>query len=138
MFSSEKNIESLRELLEEVRAYLELRGERLKLDFVSKLSQLLAAVAVGLIVSVVVAVVLLLLSYTLVSMIKDATGSESAAFALVAGSYALVGAIVYLLRQRLIVRPITSFLCRLLLNDKDNSSMAIPSDDGIKEKEGEQ
>lgn len=137
MFSSEKNIESLRDLLGEVRAYMELRGERLKLDFVSKLSRLLSAVALGLIIAVVMAVILLLLSNTLVSLLKEATGNEAVAFAIVAGGYALVGVMVYIFRRRLIVRPITSFICSLLLDDEGKTPSTTPPTDGIEKQEGE-
>lgn len=137
MFSSEKNIESLRDLLGEVRAYMELRGERLKLDFVSKLSRLLSAVALGLIIAVVMAVILLLLSNTLVSLLKEATGSEAVAFAIVAGGYALVGVMVYIFRRRLIVRPITSFICSLLLDDEGKTPSTTSPTDGIEKQEGE-
>lgn len=137
MFSSEKNIESLRDLLGEVRAYMGLRGERLKLDFVSKLSRLLSAVALGLIIAVVMAVILLLLSNTLVSLLKEATGSEAVAFAIVAGGYALVGVMVYIFRRRLIVRPITSFICSLLLDDEGKTPSTTPPTDGIEKQEGE-
>lgn len=137
MFSSEKNIESLRDLLGEVRAYMELRGERLKLDFVSKISRLLSAVALGLIIAVVMAVILLLLSNTLVSLLKEATGNEAVAFAIVAGGYALVGVMVYIFRRRLIVRPITSFICSLLLDDEGKTPSTTPPTDGIEKQEGE-
>lgn len=136
MFSSEKNIESLRELLFQVREYMELRAERLKLDFVGKLSQLLSAVALGLIIAIIMAVVLLLLSYTLVSIIETATGSVAISFAIVAAGYAIIGAIIYIMRRRLVIRPITSLVCKILLDDEGSSRSTTPSTDGIKETEG--
>ena len=56
MFSNDQKIDAANDLLREAKQYADLRLQRLKLDFVSKLTLLLSA----LVVSIVLLVVLLL------------------------------------------------------------------------------
>lgn len=48
-----------------------------------------------------------------------------------------MGVMVYIFRRRLIVRPITSFICSLLLDDEGKTPSTTPPTDGIEKQEGE-
>ena len=65
MFSNDQKIDAANDLLREAKQYADLRLQRLKLDFVSKLTLLLSALVVSIVLLVVFAVVFLFVAYTL-------------------------------------------------------------------------
>lgn len=115
MFSNNKNIEEICELISEVRDYALLRFEACRIDFVTKLATLLAAVALGGILLAFMAIALLFLSYTAELALESWLDNAIAAYALVALGYVVLGGIVYALRRVLIVQPLMRLLAGLLL-----------------------
>ncbi len=119
MFSNERNIASLGELLSDVRQYAALCLQRMRLDFVSKLIVLLSALLLSVVLLVIFAVALLFLSGALVIAVAPAVGGLHVACALVALVCLLSGACIYRFRQVIIVRPLTRFIARLFLETND-------------------
>lgn len=115
MFSSDHNISSLRELMAELKVYVNLRAELLRLDFVSKLTILLSAIAVTGLLMLLLAIAFLFLSYSIVGVLEEWLDSVAMANLLMAGFYLLLAGIVYGFRARWIVRPIAGFLGQLFL-----------------------
>jgi len=128
VFSNEEKIASLSDLFREVRDYADLRFRYLRIDFVGKLSELLAALVLGVVLAVVIAVALLFLAYTVALALAPAVGGQCAACAIVAVACFTVGVVVYLLRRPLILNPLTSFIARIFLSEKDTADLdATPS-----------
>ena len=122
MFSDDKNIDSLRDIIEDVREYALLRLKLLRFDFASKLIALSAGLLLTVILLVVLAVALLFLSCTLALALSEWVGGLAVACARVAGVCLLLGAVLYAFRRRLIVRPIATFVARILLDDEKQES----------------
>ena len=118
MFSSDKNIEIISQLLAELKKYAELKGKCLPIDFVSKMTILLSALIVGAILFALSTIVILFLSYTAVLFLAKMMGSITWACFLMVLFYVALGVIVYAMRRRWIVNPLANFLGRLFLSDE--------------------
>lgn len=122
MFSSDKNIEIISQLLAELKKYAELKGKCLQIDFVSKMTILLSALIVGAILFALSTIVILFLSYTAVLFLAKMMGSITWACFLMVLFYVALGVIVYAMRRRWIVNPLANFLGRLFLSDESEQA----------------
>ena len=119
MFSNDQNISSLKDLILEIKAYISMRYELAKLDFVSKFTVLFAMLLLYLVLLVLLGMALLFLSYGAAKGIAGCIGSESVAFLIIAALYLLVALLAYLLRVRIFIRPMAKFLSRIFLDPKE-------------------
>lgn len=125
MFSNDQKIDAANDLLREAKQYADLRLQRLKLDFVSKLTLLLSALVVSIVLLVVFAVVFLFVAYTLALVLAPHVGGLHWACAIIAAGSIVLGTLFYAFRRPLIVQPLTNFVARLFLekdteDDDDN------------------
>ncbi len=116
----EPNGTDYKKLWDEGREYLRLEWDYGKLTALEKLTVLLSAIAVIMVVAVLGALALFFLMSTLVESLTLVLGSAWAANLLVVLLLLLATVIVYMLRKTLIIDPITRFLTRLFLSDNDN------------------
>ena len=116
MLSSDKNVETIAQLIEAMKHYLGLQTEYVKLDVIEKVVRLLKAAALILLLSVILLFVLLFASIGLALWLSPALGSVGAFF-VVAGIYALILLVIYTFRRPWIERPLVRRLARLLMNE---------------------
>lgn len=126
MLSSDKNIETIGQLLVEIKHYIDLQGKNMQLGLVQKTSKLASALVLVGLVCGLFAVVLIFLSFTLASMLAAFVG-QTAGYLLVALVYLLLAALIYVKRRGWIETPITRFVASILL-----------SDDGVAPQEGDE
>ena len=88
MFSTDKNIETIAQLIEVVRHYIGLQTKYMKLDVIDKIVRLLTAL-VGI----------------------------AAAFACIAGAYFAVLLLFVIFRKKWIERPLVRFLASMLMQE---------------------
>ena len=115
MFSTDNNLSSLKDLVLEIKEYLGMRYELVKLDLVSKFTILIATLFLCIVLMFLLGVALLFLSYSAAKGIAVAIESESLAFLIVTSFYVVMAIVVYLFRKQLLFKPITKFLYQLLL-----------------------
>lgn len=115
MLDSAKETESLQELFSEVKKYVALKGEYLQLHWVEKLTLLLSAMLLAAILIVIGMLLLFNIVFICTHLLAPHVGGFNVAYAILTGFFILIGAGIYLMRKWLIVRPITRFLCNLLL-----------------------
>ena len=115
MLSSDKNVETISQLIEMVKHNIELRKEYTKLDVVEKVVRLLSASALSLLLTVIIAAILLFASAGAAAWLSQYIGLTQSLFA-VAGAYLLLLLLVYGSRKSWIERPLVKYLSRLLLN----------------------
>jgi hypothetical protein len=115
MLSSDKNVETISQLIEMVKHNIELRKEYTKLDVVEKVVRLLSASALALLLTVIIAAILLFASAGAAAWLSQYIGLTQSLFA-VAGVYLLLLLVVYGSRKSWIERPLVKYLSRLLLN----------------------
>lgn len=125
MFSSDQHTQSLKELITELKNYFNIRSELLRLDFVSKSTILFAACLLAVVMLLFASIVFLFLSFSIVGALAVWLESESLAFLLVATGHIVLAILIYLLRKRLIERPIARFLGGLFLNSSNNHQQTL-------------
>ena len=123
MFANDKSIDNLTELFKEVKKYLKLQGEYVKLDLVEKLTMLLSTLTLIFVLIILGTMAAFYLSFMLVYVLASATGSLVAGYAIIGGILILLAFIIYRLRQKLIFQPMVNFLARLFLDDSSNNSL---------------
>ena len=106
------------ELWAELKKYLTLQIDYAKLTTVEKLVVLLSAIAMVAVMLILGACVLFYLSFAAVFMLSDAIGSTWGAYMIVSGIFLVLMLVVYALRQKLILDPVSRFLTRLFLHHK--------------------
>ena len=106
------------ELWAELKKYLTLQIDYAKLNTVEKLVVLLSAIAMVAVMLILGACVLFYLSFAVVFMLSDAIGSTWGAYLIVSGIFLVLMLVVYALRQKLILDPVSRFLTRLFLHHK--------------------
>lgn len=123
MFANDKSIDNLTELFKEVKKYLKLQGEYVKLDLVEKLTILLSTLTLIFVLIILGTMAAFYLSFMLVYVLASATGSLVAGYAIIGGILILLAFIIYRLRQKLIFQPMVNFLARLFLDDSSKNSL---------------
>lgn len=106
------------ELWAELKKYLTLQIDYAKLTTVEKLVVLLSAIAMVAVMLILGACVLFYLSFAVVFMLSDAIGSTWGAYLIVSGIFMVLMLVVYAMRQKLILDPVSRFLTRLFLHHK--------------------
>ena len=87
MFANDKSIDNLESLFKEVRKYIELQGQYVKLDLVEKLTILLSTLILILIIIILSMMALFYFSFMLVYALAPLVGS-------LIGGYAIIGGVV--------------------------------------------
>lgn len=118
MFGNDKTIDNLQTLFNEVKKYVELQKDYVKLDIVQKLTVLVSTLILILTLMILGMIALFYLSFMLVYILEPHVGGLTTSYAIISGCILLFIAGIYLCRQRLIIRPLTRFLANLFLNNK--------------------
>lgn len=117
-FSGEENINTLQDIFNLVKEYLQAQKELTLVTLAEKLTVLLSAIAVAIIMTIIGALALLFLVLTLAHKIEPLVGGMTESYAIITGGLLLLMALTYAFRSRIIYRPITKFLVRLLISEK--------------------
>ena len=115
MLSSDKNVESLAQLVENLKRYVGLQGEYLKLNVVDKMVRLIMALTLAVVFVILGVAVLFYLSFALVYWLEPLTGTALAFFLIAMLFFGLL-LMVFIFRKSWIERPLVRFLADLLLN----------------------
>jgi hypothetical protein len=107
--------DNFQQLYDDVKKYIELQTEYVKVEFVEKLSILLSALLIlGLIVLLVVAA-LFYLFFSLAYVLQPLLGSLAASFAIISGMYVFLIVLFVIFRKRIVINPLVRFLSNLFL-----------------------
>ena len=109
----DEKMNNLTDLWSQLRRLARLHGEYLRLVMMEKLIVLLAALMLTFILVGMGMMILFYMGGFSVQLLASATGSMAAGHLIVATVYLLIGCGIYLMREQLIVRPITRFVSRL-------------------------
>ena len=115
MFSSDKNVESIAQLVESVKSYVGLQGEYLKLDVIQKVVRLVTALTLTIVLLLLGIAFLFYLSFACVYWLEPLTGT-ALAFFIVALFFLALLILVFVNRKSWIERPLVRFLADVLLN----------------------
>ena len=120
MFSSDKNVETIGQLVEVLKHYIGLKSEYIKLDVVDKVVRLLTALTIGALLLALLALAVIYLSFAAAYALEDVVGLAPA-FCIVAGAYLLILVIFivfrFIFRKQWIEKPLVKFLASLLMQN---------------------
>jgi hypothetical protein len=116
MLSNDKNIETIAQLVDQLKHYAELQKEYVKLDIIEKVVRLTTVGAMVLAVLVILMPVVIFVSLAAAQALSSLIG--------LGWSYLIIGIFYFLIlvllivnRRRWIERPLVKFLADLLLNE---------------------
>ena len=114
MFSNDKNIETIGQLIEVMRHYIGLQNEYLRLDVVDKVVRLITALLIAGVVCLLVVIILIYLSFAAAYALAPIMG-HAAAFCLVAGFYVLLFLLFLAFRKNWVEKPLVRFLAGMMM-----------------------
>ncbi|MBP8777563.1 MAG: phage holin family protein [Bacteroidaceae bacterium] len=116
MFSANKETNSsLHGLFEEAKKYVSLQKENLTLGFLEKLTVILSAALLLIVLLGMGMIAAFYFLFALAYAIADSVGGLPISFSIISLGALLIMLCVYLLRERLIIQPICRFLAKLFL-----------------------
>ena len=121
--SSDQNVKILERLVRNLKRYVDLKLESLRLDAVSRITMLLSAVLIGVVFFCLASLVAVMLSFAAVFYLAPLVGGYVVAGGLVALFYIVVALLLIVFRRSLIIDPITRFLVSLLLSQEGEMSV---------------
>ena len=116
MLSSDKNVETIAQLVEVVKHYLGLQKEYLKLDIIDKIVRLLTFAALVIVFILILVAIMMYLSFALAFWLASYTGT-ALAFLVVGGIHLLLIIVIFIFRKKWIEKPLVRFLANLLLGN---------------------
>ena len=116
MLSSDKNVESIAQLIEVLKHYLGLQTEYLKLDMIDKVVRLLTAATLAIIFLLIIIAVVMYASFALAFWLASFTGT-AAAFLIVGAFHLLIFILFFVFRKPWIEKPLVRFLASLFLGN---------------------
>ncbi len=116
MFSSDKNVETIAQLIEVIKHYIGLQSEYVKLDVIDKVVRLLTMLILIAVFGVLLIVAIFYLSFAAAYALSSTIGSLSGAFAIVGAFYLVVLLIFIRLRKTIIERPLVHFFASILMS----------------------
>lgn len=121
MFSSNKNIESISQLIEEIKHYIGLQREYVKLDVVEKLVLLISVLILIGILLLLGAMVLFYLSFTAAYFLSTFIGLAGG-FGIITVICLIIFLLVFTFRKKWIEKPLTKFMANILLNENQDNN----------------
>ena len=116
MFSTDKNLETIAQLIEVVRHYIGLQSKYMKLDVIDKIVRLFTALIMVALLSLLLFIGLIYLSFAAVYALEPLMGT-AVAFACIAGVYFIVLLLFVVFRKKWIERPLVRFLASMLMQE---------------------
>lgn len=113
MQEADEKTNDLTGLWSQLRRLARLHGEYLRLVMMEKMIVLFASLMLTFLLVGLGMMILFYAGGFSVQLLAKATGSLAVGHLIVAGAYLLLGGGIYLVRKRLIVRPLTKFISRL-------------------------
>lgn len=115
MFSNDRNIETIGQLVEATKHYLGLQREYMKLDVIEKVVRLITALILVAVLSLLVLLILIYLSFAAAYALQPVVG-KAWAFVIVAAFYLFCFLLLLAFRKKWIERPVVRFLASLLMD----------------------
>ena len=120
---SPKISESIAELTDQVKNYIQLRIDLFKLNLTEKLATLTTTLLISIIFFIVFLFFTLFLSLAFIFWFKEYAGNAWLGSLIVAGFYILVGVTVYLLRDRLFLNRVVVQISKILLEEEEENEL---------------
>jgi hypothetical protein len=118
---SKKISDNLSEMNDNVREYIRLRLNLLRMEFTEKATMLSSAIMMSILYFIIVVCILVFLSIAFIFAFREYIGPGWVAALIVAGVYILLGLLIYLLRYKLFIDPLATLLSKIILEETDDN-----------------
>jgi len=119
MMNTQEPVENFQQLYDDVKKYVFLQTEYIKVEFVEKLTILLSTLLIVTLLIVLAIIALFYLFFSLAYALEPVLGSLSVCFGIISGIYVILIGILLLLRNRIVINPLVKFLSNLFLTKTD-------------------
>lgn len=107
------------DLADNIKKYVRLKIDLLKLDIVEKTSKLVSLLVITLVFFLLFLFFILFISMAFIFWFRDHVGQEWAGTLIMAGFYIVIGILVWIFRFRLFVNPVISRISKILFEKDD-------------------
>lgn len=114
MFSNDKNVETIGQLVETIKHYIGLQKEYVKLDVVDKVVRLLTAITVFVVLVGLLTIALIYFSFAAAYALSTVVGLTGG-FCIIAVFYIILLLLFIAFRHQWIEKPLVRFLASLLM-----------------------
>jgi len=109
--------DNFQQLYSDIKKYVELQSEYVKVEFVEKLTILLSTLLIIILLLILAICALFYTFFSLAYTLESVVGSLASSFAIISGLYVSLIIIFYILRKQLVINPLVKFLSNLFLNN---------------------
>lgn len=127
MLSSDKNIESIAQLVEMLRAHALIEGEYVKFDITERLGKLLSGLTLALVAFVLGIAILFFLTFSIVHHLEPLTGLAWG-YSIASTFFIVLIILVVANRHRWIERPMVRFMANVMMGDKTREQLKAELD----------
>lgn len=110
----EKTTQHIDELIAEARSYIDTKTELWKLKATDKVSDFVSSLTSRIIITIALLFFFSLLNIGIALLIGEAIGTTYLGFLILAGFYALVALVIYLLREKWLKAPVRNAIIQKL------------------------
>lgn len=110
-----ENASGAKALLNTISRYISLLIEDTRLNVAEKITRLVSAAALFLLLTIVITIAMVFLSIVLSLVLSNAFG-PLAGFTIVAGFYVVLGVVLFLARKSILINPIARFISSMMLD----------------------
>lgn len=128
MFSNNNNIESIGRIFLEFKKYIELQKDYIKWDTAEKLTLILSALLITIILILMGFIGLLFATFALAYYLGDTLHSLPLGFGIVAITVFLIALLFYFNRNRWVIQPLARFMTKLFINTSHDTKQQSTTD----------
>lgn len=107
--------DNFQQLYSDVKKYVELQTEYVKVEFVEKLTILLSTLLIILLILLLAITALFYLFFSLAYTLEPLTGSLAMSFGIISALYVVFIVVFFLFRKQIVINPLVKFLSGLFL-----------------------
>jgi len=110
------------EVINDLRNYARMRVDLLKLEFVEKLSRIVAVLLVVLLAGVFVAIALFYLTLAFIYWSESIFGSQIPGFFITSGTLLIIAGLIYTLKSKLFIDPLVRVFSKIFFEPENDNA----------------
>lgn len=118
---SKKISDNFSDLTDNVREYVQLKIDLLKLTFTEKLARIASLLILSILMFMILIMILLFFSLAFILWFRESGGQAYIGALIVAIFYLLIGGVVFLFRKSFFINPIIAQLSKIFINEEDEN-----------------
>ena len=120
MKSTPEPVENFQQLYDDIKKYVVLQADFIRVEFVEKLTILISSFLIIMLVVILAMAALFYLFFSLAYLLEPLVGSMALSFYIISALYILFIILLFAFRKGLIINPIVRFLSKLFLTKTKN------------------